>query len=267
MQKNILSLIGSLKVSRKNQLLNICVGSTRHYATKEESEKFIQSWETVTNKKKSYAQTVIPKFTLIPETLQERIESSAQERPDELCYVFPHNGDLKFTFKELKQRVEVMSQNLLNLGFTKGDRIAFVLPNTSELAVGALACANIGCIAVILNLGYQAFEIEYMLKKTGAKGFVIYDSFRTLKHLDIITQLCPEITDSAPGELKSSKLPDLKHIFVINSPFSSSKQSYRGTWSYDQLSNPIPGNKKVELPYVDPDDPCFILFTVNRLSH
>jgi non-ribosomal peptide synthetase component F len=262
MQKTIINSIRPL-ISRHHKQSKLCLASRKSYATLDESAKYLNPFVTKTHARKSYALSIPESFFLLPETIGERIEASALERPDEICYVFPHNRDFIVTFKELKQRVDTMAQNLLNLGFAKGDRVAFVLPNTSELVIGSLACASIGCVSVVLNLGYQAFELEYMLKKTGAKGVVIYDTFRTLKHLETLTQLCPEINSSAPGELKSVKLPSLKHVFVINSPFSNSKQNYKGTWSYDQLANPMPGNRKIESPHVDIDDPCFILFTVS----
>ena len=102
-----------------------------------------------------------------------------------------------------------------------------------------------------------------MLKKSGARGLVIYDSFKTLQHMEIMRRLCPEIDHNEPGQLSSKTLPDLKHVFVLNSPLVPTKSTYKGTWDFSRLLEKSQRNEKHILPYVDIDDPCLILFTVN----
>jgi acyl-CoA synthetase (AMP-forming)/AMP-acid ligase II len=216
---------------------------------------------TFTNKKKSWSTSVTP-VNLIDDTVGELIEKSALERPNDVCYIFPHNKGLQIKFIELQERVNHIAQNLLALGFQKGERIAFLLPNTSELIVSMLAAASIGLVSVLLNPGYQLVEIEYMLNKVQCKGVVVYDTFKVLKHLDILKNICPEMEQSEPGELKSSKLPYLKHVIVLNSPLEKEKKIYKGTWSYNQISEKKLSNISYLKPYVDRDDLAFILFTV-----
>jgi acyl-coenzyme A synthetase/AMP-(fatty) acid ligase len=219
---------------------------------------------TFTNKKTSWA-TTVSQVPLRGDTLGELVEKAVKERPSELCYIFPHNKGLQLTFEELNQRVMLLAQNLLALGFQKGDRIAFLLPNTSELVVSILAAASVGLVTVLMNPGYQLVEIEYMLKKTECKGVVVYDTFKTLKHLEVLKNLCPDMEQSAPGELKSTRLPCLKHIIVLNSPMEKEIKVYKGTWAYDQISEKNLSNIHYEMPYVERDDPAFILFTVSNL--
>lgn len=102
-----------------------------------------------------------------------------------------------------------------------------------------------------------------MLGKSGAKGLVIYDSFKTLQHLDIIRRLCPELDKCEPGELNSKVFPNLKHVFVLNSPLVPKKSVYNGTWDFSKILDSNIRNSKLEMPYLDIDDPCLILFTVN----
>jgi fatty-acyl-CoA synthase len=196
---------------------------------------------------------------LVSENLRELIEKRSEDSADKLVYGFPHQGGRNLTFGELKQRVNTISQNMLKMGLKKGDRVAFALPNTIELICSFLAASEIGLVSVLLNPAYQLVEFEYMLKKTGAKALFIYDSFRVLNHMEVMKKICPEIESSSPGELKSQRLPDLRHIFVLNSPLVSEKKTYKGTWSFDLLVKPSSGS--VEYPYVDIDDACLILFT------
>jgi non-ribosomal peptide synthetase component E (peptide arylation enzyme) len=181
-----------------------------------------------THPKMSYA-TTVSEFPLVLSTVRDIIDEQAQKLPNQMIYAFPHQG-VNMKIGELKQRVDTMAQNYLELGFHKGDRIAFILPNTHELVVAFLAAAKVGLISVVLNPAYQIVELEYMLKKTNAKGVLIYDSFKTLKHMEVLRKLCPELDSSRPGELASTRLPMLKHVVVLNSPLEAEKKQYNGTW-------------------------------------
>ncbi len=166
-----------------------------------------------------------------------------------------------FTFKEVKQRVDEMAQNLLSLGFKKGDRLAVMLPNIPEINISALAAASIGVIVVLLNPGYQLVEAEYMLKKTGAKGIVILDNFKSLQHYNLLKTISPEIESGTKGELSLKNLPDLKHVFVVKNRLISDKNfQYKGTWDFNEIEKFNRPYK--ERPHVDFDDSLTILFTV-----
>lgn len=188
----------------------------------------------------------------------------AQLYPNHKVFSFPHNRGLSLSYLELKQRADVISQNLLEMGFQKGDRLAVILPNTAETVLLFLAAAQIGVITVIMSPAYQLVEVEYMLKKTAAKGVVFYDSFRVLQHLEIMNKICPELSTSEPGKLQSARLPDLKHVVVVNSPLMPEKKTYKGTWSFDYLAAKRSYANPVEYPHVEMDDPCLILFTVGH---
>jgi acyl-coenzyme A synthetase/AMP-(fatty) acid ligase len=224
----------------------------------ERNELIDDTMKARTHKNLSYSSTTSD-YHLVPDTIKELIDKRSEDSADKLVYGFPHQGGRNLTFGELKQRVNTISQNMLKMGLNKGDRIALALPNTIELVCSFLAASEIGLVSVLLNPAYQLVEFEYMLKKTGAKALVIYDSFRVLNHMELMKKICPEIESSSPGELKSQRLPDLKHIFVLNSPLVPEKKTYKGTWSFDTLVKP--SNGVVEYPYVDIDDPCLILFT------
>jgi fatty-acyl-CoA synthase len=213
----------------------------------------------LTHPKLSYSTTISP-FPIVINTINEFVNKNADNEPSKFVYGFAHQG-INLTFGEVKQRVDTAAQNLLDLGFVKGDRIAFAIPNSIEFVIGFLAASQIGLISVAMNPAYQLKELEFMLKKTGSKGLVIYDSFKVLQHLQIMRKICPELDNCAPGELKSAQLPNLKHIFIINSPLNSTKQEYKGTWSFNMITESKSRNIKHEIPYVEMDDPCLIMFT------
>ena len=257
----------------KNVLGRVLISSPSNYSrvrlisTTSKQNKQVPSFQgendyhqSFTHKKISYS-TSLSRYPLVFDTIKDLIDARAQDSPDKLLFAFPHQG-VNLKFKEAKERVDVVAQNLLRLGFQKGDRVCFLLPNTYELAIAYMAATQIGLISVVLNPAYQLTEIEFMLKKTKAKGLFIYDSFKVLNHLEIIRKLCPEIDNCAPGELNSKNLPSLKSVIVLNSPLNKEKKTYKGTIPYQQVSEKPSSGTKISLPVVEAEDPCLILFTV-----
>ena len=72
----------------------------------------------------------------------------AQYRPHHTAIVF--EGRL-LTFRELNQRVNRLANVLLNLGVSKGDKVATILPNCLELLESYWAVVKIGAVVVPLS--------------------------------------------------------------------------------------------------------------------
>lgn len=196
---------------------------------------------------------------LLCDTVGERVDVLASTNPGDVAYKFclTQQG---FTFLEVKQRTDEIAQNLLNMGFKKADRMAILLPNIPQLNLTLLACAQIGVIAVLMNPAYQKVEVEYMLKKTGAKGIVMLDNLKTLQHFNILKEICPELPTSVKGELNSAALPDLKHVIIANNGLMKDpNQGTAGTWNWSELTKF--DKTSVIKPAVDMNDDFVIMFT------
>ena len=257
--KRLLNLNLKYVSSIKNVSKNFTT-SKRVCASAQADEGKKDLMKSLTNMRTSYA-TTTSNFNMVTETIGELIDIRANNNASNMVYGLPHQGII-LKFGELKQRVDVVAQNFLDLGFKKGERVAFLLPNCVELVISYLAACKVGLISVVLNPAYQAVELEYMLNKTGVKGVFFYDSFRVLKHMELFNKLCPELETCLPGELTSKVFPNLKHLFVLNSPLVPEKKTYKGTWEFNKFIQPKSAGAKIEMPYVDIDDPCTILFTV-----
>ena len=221
---------GTTSIIKNRQLIRSSSTRSNRSTDQNDDKEFSR---TITHPKLSYASTV-SEFPIFSEVIGDLTHRNLELKKNQLVYAFPHQ-QVHLSFGEVHERVETAAKNLLDLGFKKGDRIALILPNVFELVILFLAASKIGLISTILNPAYQVVELEYMLKKTSAKGIVFYYSFKMLKHMEVIRRLCPEIDNSTPGELNSKALPDLKHLFVLNSPFEAEKKQYKGAWSIDRL--------------------------------
>ncbi len=63
------------------------------------------------------------------------------------------------------------------LGLSKGDTIAFVLPNSAEVFEIYLAAMQAGWYIVPINHHLVAPEIAYILKDSGAQVFIGHERF------------------------------------------------------------------------------------------
>ena len=200
---------------------------------------------------------------LLCDTFDDRINILSKAKPNDVALKFCLT-QTQFTFLEVKQRIDEIAQNFLDLGFKKGDRIASFLPNIPENSLTILAAASIGLIVVLMNPAYQLVEVEYMLKKTQAKGIVMLDNFKILHHYEMIKKICPELETSTKGELNSKNLPNLKHVIIANNRLiRDPNQQTKGCWSFTELEK---FNKSFkEKPHIDMDDSMIILFTVKLI--
>ena len=210
----------------------------------------------------SYALSECSGLHLLCDTIGDRLKTLAAEKPGNVAYKFCLT-QTSFTFKELKQRVDEIAQNLLSMGFQKGDRLAIMLPNLPELNLTLLAASSVGIIAVLMNPGYQQVEIDYMLKKTKAKGLVIMDNLKTINHYSLISKICPELTATvANTDIKSTNLPDLKHVFLVPSRLVKSDiKDYKGVVPFAIIEKLK--SKQLDTPHVDFDDTFVLMFTVS----
>ncbi|OQP06194.1 o-succinylbenzoate--CoA ligase [Geobacillus sp. 46C-IIa] len=91
--------------------------------------------------------------------------------PEKIALIYK---DKRFSYSELNQRINRLSQAFLHLGVRKGDRVLSLLFNTNELLETMFACAKIGAIFVPINTRLSIDEVEYIVRDASGRVFV-YD--------------------------------------------------------------------------------------------
>lgn len=109
-----------------------------------------------------------------------------------------------------------MASGLIAIGLTKGDRVAIWAPNSMEWILTQYATALAGIVQVNINPAYKTYELEYSLKKVGCKAIIMSESFKSQNYVNMLLELCPELADSKPGQLKAKKIPDLRSVVLIS---------------------------------------------------
>ena len=100
------------------------------------------------------------------------------------------------------------------------------------------ATAKIGAVLVTVNPAYRTFELEYVLRQSEAHALILIGNFRTSDYVAMLNEVLPELRNSSPGQLQSSKLPNLRHvIFIPPHPQESEGDTEcpPGMWLWDGL--------------------------------
>src|SRR6202011_206758 len=122
---------------------------------------------------------------------------------------------IRWTYAELKERVDAVAAGLLGLGLNPGDRIGIWSPNNSEWVIAQFATAKAGLILVNINPAYRLAELEYALNKAGCVALVTAARFKTSDYHAMLRELAPELRTVSPGNLHAARLPQLRLVITI----------------------------------------------------
>jgi fatty-acyl-CoA synthase len=151
---------------------------------------------------------------LIGETIGGCFDRSAEKWSEREALVV-RQQNVRYTYAELKQRVDALAIGLLKLGLQPGDRIGIWSPNNAEWVLLQFASAKIGLILVCINPAYRSYELSYALKKVGCKALVMTARFRSTDYVKMMYELAPELERDEVGSLLSVGLPDLRYVILI----------------------------------------------------
>jgi acyl-CoA synthetase (AMP-forming)/AMP-acid ligase II len=107
-------------------------------------------------------------------TIGDTLEQTVQRHPDRDAIVYPRKNQ-RWTYAEFDDRVNRFANALSSLGVEKGDRVATVLYNGSEMAVTVYACAKLGAVFTPLNYRLPAAEVEFIVDDAEANT-VVFES-------------------------------------------------------------------------------------------
>jgi fatty-acyl-CoA synthase len=151
---------------------------------------------------------------LIGDTIGVHFDKAAARWGERDALIVRHQN-VRWTYGELKTKVDAFAAGLLALGLAPGDRVGIWSPNNSEWVITQFATAKAGLILVNINPAYRLSELDYALNKVGCKALITADSFKTSDYVGMLRELAPEIDRSTPGQLQSKRLPALRTLIRI----------------------------------------------------
>ncbi|HEY3911715.1 MAG TPA: AMP-binding protein [Stellaceae bacterium] len=151
---------------------------------------------------------------LIGETIGVYFDRAALRYGERDALIVRHQ-QLRWSWRELKQRVDAFAAGLVGLGLEPGERIGIWSPNNAEWVVAQFASAKAGLILVNINPAYRVVELEYALNKAGCAALITAARYKTSDYLGMLRELAPEFAAAAPGNLRAARLPELRLIVTI----------------------------------------------------
>jgi fatty-acyl-CoA synthase len=144
----------------------------------------------------------------------QALDASTATHPDNSALIVKHQN-VRYTYREFLDGVELVARGLLRLSIQKGDRVGIWSTNCAEWVVLQFATAKIGAILVNINPANRAFELEHVLRHSECQTLVLMQGFRDCDYVDTLHAVCPESAESQSGNLRSEKLPNLKNLIFL----------------------------------------------------
>lgn len=104
---------------------------------------------------------------------------------DYCCLHYAHKtaivcGNEKYTFSDLKDKGDRLTNAFAGAGLKRGDRMAVLLPNCPEVMFVDYACVRLGIGSIPLANYLLLEDIKYMIRESGAAAFLYDEKFEDL---------------------------------------------------------------------------------------
>ncbi len=132
-------------------------------------------------------------------TLGDLLDKAADIYPNKEALV---DGTSRLTYSQAREKVNRLAISLMGLGIRPMDRVLVQLPNWNEFVYSYFALQKIGAIPVLLIDRYRAYEINHLVRLTGAISWFVPEKYRKTDYLPIIRDV-------------SKNSPRIKHVILV----------------------------------------------------
>lgn len=169
------------------------------------------------------------------------LKRNVAQQPDRAALIYQGRP---ITFAELDRDSDHLACGLLDLGFSKGDRLGILGLNQPEWLLAYLAAAKIGAILVGLSVRYRESEIDYIVNHAKVRAI-------------IAPALAGDMNYVAYFAGMSDRLPTVQRYFFTGNPDLPAGQCL------DILLTTAVDKVKLEQAQADtaPDDPLVLIYT------
>jgi acetyl-CoA synthetase len=162
----------------------------------------------------------------------------------------PKEKFIRYTYRELHEKVCQFANVLKKNGAKKGERICIYMPMIPELAIAVLACARIGAVHSVIFAGFSANAIADRVNDAGATMVITSDGLnRGAKQIPV-----KRVVDEA-----LEKCDTVKRVIVVDRLGWAPKMvEGRDVWYHEEVAAV---SKVCEPEIMDSEDLLFILYT------
>jgi acetyl-CoA synthetase len=182
------------------------------------------------------------------------IDRHLKTRGNKLALIWEPNDPkekyIRFTYKELHERVCQIANVMKKHGVKKGDRVCLYMPMIPELAFSVLACARIGAIHSVVFAGFSAHALADRIQDAEANFVFTSDGLnRGTKQIPV-----KRVVDEA-----LERCPTVKKVMVVERVgWAVNMVEDRDFWLHEELEGI---SKDCPAEIMDTEDNLFILYT------
>ena len=155
------------------------------------------------------------KDALIEKTFSQVLDTMAEEFPDQYAIKYT-TLDYTRTYAQFRDDVDTFARALIDMGVHAGSHVAVWATNIPQWYIAFWAVTKLGGVLVTVNTAYKIHEAEYLLRQSDTHTLVMVSGYRDSDYASIISELCPELADTRPGEpLRSKRLPFLRNVITV----------------------------------------------------
>lgn len=175
-------------------------------------------------------------------TLGDMFDKASDLYPEREALV---GSEKRYTYRELRRRVDNLAFNLLARGFQAGDRVLLQLPNWPEFVVAYYGLQKAGLVPILLTINHTARELFHFASLAEPRGWILPGAYRsTADYGPLVAQIR---TESASLETVVYAGPERKE---------------GGLWFDELLEDTAPApevRSALERARPDPRDVCHLL--------
>jgi len=163
------------------------------------------------------------------------------------------DGDVVWTFADLRAEVDRAARALVASGVAAGDRVAIWAPNIHEWIPAALGVHAVGAVLVPLNTRYKGRESAYILERSSARLLFTVNGFLDTDYVAMLAAADDE-------------LPHLEELVVLRGEASGADVV---AWEdfLDRGSDDDQTEVDTRVDALGPDGLCDIMFTSGTTGH
>jgi len=151
---------------------------------------------------------------LIGDTIGVFFDKATARFAEREALVSVHQG-IRWTYRELRRRVDNLAASLVRLGLRPGERVGIWSQNNTEWTLTQFASAKAGLILVNINPAYRVSELEYALNLVECRALMVSPGFKGSDYPAMLSELAPELAHCAPGRLRAARLPSLEIVIRL----------------------------------------------------
>ncbi|MEU1993637.1 class I adenylate-forming enzyme family protein [Nocardia gamkensis] len=127
-------------------------------------------------------------------------------------------GVVRWSYAGLWERATEVARALRACGIGKDSRVGVLMTNRPEWLSAVFGVSLAGGVAVALSTFSSPAELDHLLRLSGVSMLLFERSVANKDFAEVLTGLEPAVGTAAPGALRSTAYPFLRHLAMVGEP-------------------------------------------------